>query len=196
MIQGVSFNEMIEQSINVLTSPNVATFEKYEKKGGQQEALTYIGAAAVVAGVVAFVFNVFTSGIGGAIAGLILGVIGTLVGFYIFAFVLYFVAQQQGGTGTQNEVFYSAALYSAPLVAITRIVSSVPVLGCLLAPATLVLALYQAYLGYVAARSSMNIDQTKAIISVVAAILAQIIVGAIITGIVGGILFGIFAFMR
>src|SRR5262249_32592899 len=86
----------------------------------------------------------------------------------------------QGGTGTQDEVFYTCALYTAPLLAIVGVVGAIPVIGCLFAPVSLVLGLYQIYLGYLAARASMNLDQNKAIISVVAAIVAQWIVAVFI----------------
>lgn len=187
MIQGVSISDMLNQSITVLTSPSVTTFEKFEKRGGMNEALTYVGLAAALVGLIGLVFGL-AGGVGGAIGGLIIGFVGPVIGYLVFAFVLYYVGQQQGGTGTQNEVFYTTALYTAPLLAITGVVGRIPVLNCLLLPVTLALAVYQAYLGYLAARSSMNLEQGKAIISVVVAIVAQIVVGVI----VGGILVAIF----
>jgi hypothetical protein len=39
MIQGVSINEMISQSMTVLTKPSVQSFEQFERRGGQREAL-------------------------------------------------------------------------------------------------------------------------------------------------------------
>jgi hypothetical protein len=47
---------------------------------------------------------------------------------------------------------------------------------------TCALGIYQSYLGYLAARSSMNLDQNKAIITVVAAIVAQFVVAVFIGG--------------
>jgi vacuolar-type H+-ATPase subunit I/STV1 len=175
---------MINSSIVVLTKPSVATFEQYERRGGVRDALTYMGVAAALAGVVSFVFGLITGGVGGAISGLITGGVVPMVGFVIFASVLYFLGRQQGGTGTQDEVFYTCALYTAPLLAITGVVSAIPLLNCLLLPVTLLLGLYQLYLGYLASRSSMNLDQSKAIISVVVAILAQFIIGVIIASII------------
>jgi hypothetical protein len=49
-------------------------------------------------------------------------------------------------------------------------------------PVTFALGIYQIYLGYLAARSSMNLDQNKAIITVIAAIVAQFVVGVFIGG--------------
>jgi hypothetical protein len=189
MIQGVSVGEMLNQSVTVLTKPSVQSFEQFERRGGQREALTYVIAAAVLVGVVGLVFGLL-GGIMGALAGLLRGVFA-LLGFYVFAFVLNWMGKQQGGTGTQDEVFYTAALYTAPLLAVTGVVGAIPVLGCLFAPVSLLLGLYQLYLGYLAARASMNLDQNKAIITVLVAVVAQFAVavligGAIATAIVGG----------
>jgi hypothetical protein len=178
---------MVSSSIVILTKPSVGTFEQYERRGTMRDALVYMGVAAGLAGIVGFLFGLL-GGIGGAIAGLIGGMFVPLISFVIFASVLYFVGKQQGGTGTQDEVFYTCALYTAPLLAITGVIGAIPLLNCLLLPVTFVLGLYQLYLGYLASRSSMNLDQTKAIISVVVAILAQLIVGAIIGGLIGATL--------
>ena len=188
MIQGVSINEMISQSMTVLTKPGIQSFEQFEKRGGKREALIYVVIAAVLVGVVGLVFGLL-GGLAGAAVGLLRGVFA-LLGFYIFAFVLNYVGKQQGGTGTEDEVFYTAALYTAPILAVTGVVGAIPIIGCLALPVTFALGIYQIYLGYLAARSSMNLDQNKAIITVIAAIVAQFIVavfigGAILTAIIG-----------
>jgi hypothetical protein len=189
MVQGVSISEMLNQSTTVLTKPSVQTFEQYEKRGGTREAIVYIAVAAVLAGIAGLVFGLF-GGITGAIVGLLGGLLRPLIGFFVFAYVLYWVGKQQGGTGTQDEVFYTCALYTAPLLAITGVVGAIPLISCLFLPVSLVLGIYQIYLGYLAARSSMNLDQNKAIISVAAAIVAMWIVSVFI---IGGILTAIFA---
>ncbi|HEU5100223.1 MAG TPA: Yip1 family protein [Roseiflexaceae bacterium] len=180
MIQGVSIGDMLNQSMTVLTKPSVQSFEQFERRGGQREALTYVIAAAVLVGVVGAVFGLL-GGVLGAVGGLLRGVFA-LLGFYVFAWVLNYVGKSQGGTGTQDEVFYTAALYTAPLLAITGVVSSIPIIGCLALPVTFALGIYQIYLGYLAARSSMNLAQNPAIITVIAAIVAQFIVGVFIGG--------------
>ena len=180
MIQGVSVGDMLNQSMTVLTKPSVQSFEQFEKRGGQREALIYVVIAAVLVGVVGLAFG-FLGGVVGAIAGLLRGVFA-LIGFYVFAFVLNYVGKQQGGTGTQDEVFYTAALYTAPILAVTGVVSAIPIIGCLALPVTFALGIYQIYLGYLAARSSMNLQQNPAIITVIAAIVAQFIVAVFIGG--------------
>ena len=84
MIQGVSINEMISQSMTVLTKPSVQSFEQFEKRGGMREAMIYIGIATAVAAVAGLVFGLF-GGIGGAIAGLLTAVLRVLIGYFVFS---------------------------------------------------------------------------------------------------------------
>jgi flagellar biosynthesis protein FliR len=51
--------------------------------------------------------------------------------------------------------------------------------------------IYQIYLGYLGVRSSMNLDQNKAIITLVLAFIAQVIIGFII-GAIFGVIFAAF----
>jgi hypothetical protein len=169
MVQGVSINEMLNQSIQVLTKPGVETFERFERHGGQREATIYIMIAAAISAAVALVFGLL-GGIVQALLSAVLGFILPVVGFYIFVFLVYFIGKQQGGTGTQDEVFYTMGLFVAPIQAVTGAVGAIPLLGCLAAPATFALGIYQIYLGYLGVRSSMNLDQNKAIITLVAGI--------------------------
>ena len=185
MVQGVSINEMLNQSIQVLTKPGVETFERFERHGGQREATIYIMIAAAISAVAALVFGLL-NGIVAALLNAALGFILAVAGFYIFVFLVYFIGKQQGGTGTQDEVFYTMSLFVAPIQAVTGAVGAIPLLGCLAAPATFALGIYQIYLGYLGVRSSMNLDQNKAIITLVLAFIAQFIIGIII-----GVVFGV-----
>ena len=187
MVQGVSINEMLNQSIQVLTKPGVETFERFERHGGQREATIYIMIAAAISAAVALVFGLL-NGIVAALLGAVFGFVLAVVNFYIFVFLVYFIGKQQGGTGTQDEVFYTMSLFVAPIQAVTGAVGAIPLLGCLAAPATFALGIYQIYLGYLGVRSSMNLDQNKAIITLVAAFIAQLIIGFIIAAIFGVIL--------
>lgn len=181
-----SIGEMVNSSIAVLTKPGVSTFEQYERRGTMRNGITYVVAAALVAGIVGFVFGLL-GGVGSAFAGLIIGLLGPLIGYLVFSYAVYFIGKNQGGTGTQDEVFYSTSLYVAPLLAIVGIINAIPVLGCLLLPVTLLLGLYQIYLAYLMTRASMNLAQNPAIITVVLAYIAQFIIGLIITGVLGAI---------
>ncbi len=190
MVQGVSINEMLNQSIQVLTKPSVETFERFERHGGQREATIYIMVAAAISAVAALVFGLL-NGIVAALIGAAFGFILPVIGFYIFVFLVYFIGKQQGGTGTQDEVFYTMSLFVAPIQAVTGAVGAIPLLNCLALPVTLALGIYQIYLGYLGVRSSMNLDQNKAIITMVLAFIAQFII-IIIVGAVFGIILATF----
>ncbi len=195
MIQGVSITEMVNQSVTVLTKPSIATFEQFEKRGGQREGLVYVGTAAALGAVVALLVGVFTLGpVGGIISGIFTGIL-PVAAYFLFGTLVYMIGSNQGGTGSREEVFYTLALFIAPIQAVSGVVSGIPLLGCLAAPATLLLGLYQIYLGYLATRSSMNLDQNKAIITMVLAWIAQVIVTFIIFGIMGALLAAVGAVM-
>jgi hypothetical protein len=190
MIQGVSIGDMLNQSMTVLTKPSVQSFEQFERRGGMREAMIYVGLATALAAAAGLIFGL-VGGIGGAIAGLLTAVLRVLIGYFVFSYALYFIGKQQGGTGTQDEVFYTTALYIAPIMAVTGVVGAIPFISCIFAPVSIALAIYSAYLGYLAARSSMNLDQNKAIISVVVAVLASwfvsaILIGVVVAAVVGG----------
>ena len=140
--------------------------------------------AAAISAAVALVFGLL-GGIVQALLSAVLGFILPVVGFYIFVFLVYFIGKQQGGTGTQDEVFYTMGLFVAPIQAVTGAVGAIPLLNCLALPATFALGIYQIYLGYLGVRSSMNLDQNKAIITLVLAFIAQFIIGFIIGAIFG-----------
>jgi hypothetical protein len=187
MIQGVSIGEMLNQSMTVLTKPSVQSFEQFERRGTQREGLIYVGAAAALAGIVGAVVGLLTGGIAGLIGGLVIGIVGPLLSYFVFSFLVYTIGKSQGGTGTQDEVFYTTSLYTAPILAVTGVVNAIPFLGCILLPATFILGIYQLYLGYLATRSSMNLDQNKAILTVVLSIIAMWIAGAVLAFILAAV---------
>jgi hypothetical protein len=194
IVQGVSIREMLDQSVTVLTKPSVQTFEEFEKRGGQREAFVYVGVATAISAVVGLLFGLL-GGIAGAIGALLTAVLSVVIGYFIFSYVLYLMGKQQGGTGTQNEVFYTTALYIAPIQAISGVLGAIPIVNILALPISLLLAIYSAYLGYLAARSSMNLGQNQGIITVVVAFLATwvitgLIVGTVVAAIVAAVAAG------
>jgi hypothetical protein len=187
MIQGVSINEMISQSMTVLTKPSIQSFEQFEKRGGQREALIYVGVAAAIGAVLSAIFGLIGGGVTGAIGGLIGGLVLPLLSFFVSAWLIYTVGKSQGGTGTQDEVFYTVALYLAPILAINGVIGSNVLFACLAFPVSLALGLYGIYLGYLAIRASMNLEQNKAIITMVLAFIAQVVIGIIVASVLGAV---------
>jgi Yip1-like protein len=190
MIQGVSVGDMLNQSMTVLTKPSVQSFEQFEKRGGQREALIYVGVAAAIGGILSAIFGLFTGGVTGAIGGLLAGLLLPLISFFVSAWLIYTIGKSQGGTGTQDEVFYTVALYLAPILAINGIIGSNIIFACLAFPVSLALGIYGIYLGYLAIRASMNLDQNKAIITMVLAFLAQLLVSFLVGAVLAAIGFG------
>ncbi|GAB4199483.1 MAG: Yip1 family protein [Roseiflexaceae bacterium] len=187
MIQGVSIREMVDQSITVMTKPSVQSFEQYEKRGGQREAFIYVAVATVLATVAGALFGLL-GGVAGVLAGLVGALLRVAIGYFVFSYVLYFMGKQQGGTGSRDEVFYTTALYIAPIQALNGVLGSIPVIACFYLPVSIALSIYSAYLAYLAARSSMNLDQNKAIIAVVVATVATWLVSGLVIGALTGIL--------
>src|SRR5262245_2421334 len=187
MIQGVSIGDMLNQSMTVLTKPSIQSFEQFERRGGQREALIYVGVAAAVGAVLSAIFGLIGGGVAGALGGLIGGLVLPLLSFYVSAWLIYTVGKSQGGTGTQDEVFYTIALYLAPILAINGIIGSNVLFACLAFPVSILLSLYVIYLGYLAVRASMNLDQNKAIITMVLAFVAQVVISLIVGAVLGAV---------
>ena len=147
-----SVGEMVAQSRDILTNRSVATIEKYEKAGGLQEALIYVGIAAAITGI----FGLF-----GGIGAFIGGILSTLIGFFVFTYLVYWIGNQQGGSGTYDEVAYSFALFYAPisvLGAVVALLLTITIIGIFLLPLVgLLVIVANVYFAYVAAQSSLNL---------------------------------------
>lgn len=180
MTQQVSIPEMINQSRAIITSPSVATFERYERHGNLTNAAIYVAIAAVISGVLGLI---------GGFNGLLSGLIGTMVQFFVFTGLVFFIGKNlANGTGTWDEVAYTFSLFWAPLSVIGSIVGAVilllafiPIINILAGLAGLVIGLallvVNIYFGYLAVQSSMNItDQGKAILTLVLASVGSFIV--------------------
>lgn len=171
---------MISQSMQVLSKPSVATFEQFERKGTMREALIYIGAAALVTGLL---------GLGGGIGGLIRGIIVTLLGFFVFTYLVHWFGKQQGGSGTLDEVAYTFSLFWAPLSVIFGVVSLVLVItliGVILVPFVVIASIAaNVYFAYVAVQSSMNFsDSSKIWITLLVAFVGTVLVSWVVGGLI------------
>jgi hypothetical protein len=89
-------------------------------------------------------------------------VIMALVGFFAFTYLVHFIAKQQGGTGTLDEVAYSFALFWAPLAVVSAVATMLLgwALGTVIAMAQFAASVYFAYL---AIQSSMNFTDSSKI---------------------------------
>jgi len=175
--------DMLSQSMVVLSKPSVNTFERFEKRGGMQQALIYVAVGAVIVGL----FSLF-----GGLLAFLGGIISTLLGFLAFVYVTHAVGQGQGGTGTLDEVAYTFALFWVPLSIVGGVLVLVVGLlgfltfglGFLLLPLVgLVVIALNIYFGYLAVQSSMNLYNggSKVWITLIAAAVASWLVSSIIT---------------
>jgi hypothetical protein len=175
MATQVKIPEMFNQSVDVLSHPNETTFERYERSGSLTDAAIYVGAAAVIAGLLGLV-----GGLGGVISNILI----PLINFFVFTGLVYYIGKQQGGTGTFDEVAYTFSLFVAPLALIVPIIgvfTAIPVLGLLVIPIKflvgLIVLIAQAVLAYIAVRSSMNIsNQQTALLTLGGAVLGTFVV--------------------
>lgn len=106
----IGLQRMLAQSRDVLTHPQPRTFYNFAARGSDSDALTYVAVAAFLT----TVLEMLALG-GGDALGLIRGVLNQLFGFYLFAGVIYFMGQQQGGRGTFQEIAYTFSLFYVPL---------------------------------------------------------------------------------
>jgi hypothetical protein len=175
-----SVGEMVAQSRDIMANPSVPTFERYERHGSLSSAAIYVGIAAVTAGVLSLVASFFPGPPEPGIGGFLGGLLGALVQFFVFTGLVFFLGKNiAGGSGSWDEVAYTFALFTAPLIVLGALLSLVvavfawiPLLGGLIGIAALLVSLamlvLQIYYGYLAVQSSMNIlDQGRAILVLV-----------------------------
>ena len=144
---------MFAQSTAVLTQPSVATFEKFEWRGGVQSAFIYVLIAAVVSAIVSALFaplhNVSFWG------QFFSQLIGVPVGFAVFTGAVYYIGKALfKGTGTYPEVAYTFALFYVPLAIANSLIGWIPVLNIIMG---ILVALALIYYGFLAVQSSMNV---------------------------------------
>lgn len=184
------FTDMFAQSTAVLTQPSVNTFERFERRGGTQQAFTYVALAAVVSALIAAFFSFFHSDVtffGQLISRLVI----VPLQFLVYTGAVYLIGKNLfKGTGTYPEVAYTFALFFVPLSIVSTLIGVIPVLGWLV---SFLIGLVMIYFGYLAVQSSMNIrDQAQAIGTMVLAWLASFL----LAGVVGGIFATMFAVGR
>lgn len=148
-----SIPEMLNQSRAVLTSPSVATFERFESHGRVTDALLYVTLAAAITGVF---------GLADGFGGFLRNIVAALVGFLVFTYLVHWIGKQRGGTGTFDEVAYSFALFWAPLSVLFGVVTfifAITVIGLVFLPLIALIALgLNVYFAYLAVQASMNLS--------------------------------------
>ncbi|GAA4006401.1 YIP1 family protein [Deinococcus rubellus] len=180
-----SIQTMFSQSTAVLSQPSVATFEKFEWRGGVQSAYLYVLVAAVVSAVIAAIFAPFHREVtffGQLLTRLIL----VPLGFAVFTGAVYAIGKSLfKGTGTYAEVAYTFALFYVPLSILGTVIGIIPILGWL---ANVLISLAIIYFGFLAVQSSMNIRTNgEGIALLVLSGLAYFLVYAIVGGLLASV---------
>lgn len=180
MTAASSIPEMLRQSRTVLTSPSVATFERFEGRGNLADALIYVTVAAAITGVF---------GLGEGVSGFLRNIIVALAGFLIFTYLVHLIGGRRGGTGTLDEVAYSFALFWAPLSVIFGLVTLIlviTIIGIFLLPLVALAALaLNVWFAYLAVQSSMNLESggptwMVLILAAAGSLVLNLIIGAIL----------------
>ena len=177
---------MFAQSAAVLSQPGVATFERFERRGGVREAFIYVLLAALVSGLVAALFALLPFHHVGVGEQFLNRLISIPAQFAIFTGLVYFVGQRLfRGTGTYPEVAYTFALFFVPISIASTVIGIIPVLGWLV---SFLLGLVNIFFGFLAVQSSMNIrDQGSAIVTLVLSWIGAILVNLLLAFIIGSI---------
>lgn len=149
-----SLTDMFGQSTAVLSRPSPATFELFERRGGLQQAFTYVLLAALVSAVIAALFAPFHGGVT-VIGQFITRLILIPLQFAVFTGAVYLIGKYLfRGTGTYPEVAYSFALFFVPLSILGTVLGVIPILGVLVG---ILISAVMIFFGYLAVQSSMNL---------------------------------------
>lgn len=183
-----TINDMFAQSSAVLAQPGPATFERFERRGGIAQAMTYVGLAAVVSALIAALFAAFHTDVT-VIGQLVSRLILIPAQFLIFTGAVYRIGRKLfKGTGTYPEVAYTFALFFVPLSILGTLIGIIPVLGWLVG---LLISLAMVIFGYFAVQSSMNLrDQGSAAITLVLAGMAHWLLGSLVGGLLKALFYG------
>ncbi|GBF07491.1 hypothetical protein DAERI_150009 [Deinococcus aerius] len=150
-------SDMFGQSVAVLSRPSPATFELFERRGGTQQALTYVLLAALVSAVIAAIFAPFHANVT-VIGQFITRLILIPVQFAVFTGLVYLIGKYLfRGTGTYPEVAYSFALFFVPLSIIGTVLGIIPILGWIVG---VLISAVMIFFGFLAVQSSMNLRDT------------------------------------
>ena len=172
--------DMMSQSRTVLTQPSVATFERFERAGSLADAVIYVALAAAITGVF---------GLAEGLGGFVRNVVATVVGFLIFVYLVQWLAERRGGSGTLDEVAYTFALFWAPLSVLVSLVTLLLVLtivGVLLVPLVAIGGLVlNVWFAYMATQASTNLGAGGStwgvlLLAALGAFLLNLLVGALL----------------
>ena len=194
MMKQTSLPEMVAQSREIMQSPSVPAFERYERRGTMANAAIYVGVAALIAAVLGLVASFLPGPPNPGIGGFLEGLLVSLAQFFVFTGMVYLLGKNMyQGSGTWDEVAYSFALFTAPLIVLGAVLSFVvtlfawvPLINLVVGLAGLlvglVLLVVQVYYAYLAVQASMNLrDQSQSIVVLVLSFIASALVMGLVS---------------
>ncbi len=150
------------------------------------QALTVVVITAVASGVGAAIGGAIAGRPSAIVGGLVGGIIAELVGWLVWSWVMYFVGTRFfGGTASYGELLRTLGFAYSPGVFL--ILRFVPVLGGLVA---LIVGIWRIITGFIAVREALDVDNGKAVATIVIGIVGYIIVLAIVGAILAALGFG------
>ena len=109
---------------------------------------------------------------------LLIGVIGSLLGFVIFVGVQHLIAQRLGGRGTFGQQAYVVGAIMAPLLILTTVVASLPIISI----ASPFIALFGLIIEIIAIKAVYNFGWIKTLLSsfVIWVLVAMLLLGGLL----------------
>ena len=157
-----------------ITKPSVNTYKAMcqDPKANAWRPTIWIVLAGLVAAILSIgadylthqvAYSTFTSNDLALLAGprLLIGMIGSLIGFVIFVGVQHLIALRLGGHGTFGQQAYVVGAIMAPLLILTTVVASLPIISV----ASPVLALFGLVIEVTAIKAVYSFGWTKALLS-------------------------------
>ena len=144
------------------------------------EALLVVIIGAVASGAGGLISGLF-GGFTAALTTMIMNLLMVIIGYFIWVYVTHFVGTRFfGGTGDAGELRRTLGYAMAPQV--LNFLNFIPCIGWMI---SLVVWIWTLAAGFIAVREGMDLDNTKALVTVVVGWLIIVIVGAIFSAIFG-----------
>lgn len=172
---------MVDRMVRA-TKGEIALYEEVEESTAlTQEAYTIVGIVAAL-NAVGLLVGGLLGGLGaGAILPAVVSGISVVVGYVIWAYGTFFVGTRFfGGQATPGEMMRAIGYAYTPLI-LVGILGAIPILGCL----SFIPYLWSIYLGFVAVRQGLDLDNQKALLTVVIAFIPVAIIIGILASIAG-----------
>ncbi len=146
-----------------------------------QEAYTIVGIVAAISAIGAILIAFATTD-GGAITAILTGVwqgISVFLGYFVWSYLTFFIGTNVfKGTADYGELQRTIGYAMTP-----QVLSFIPLVG-------LVASLWSLYLGFVAVRQALDVDNSKAALTIVISFVIQIVIFAAIGFVLGVGAFG------